>query len=111
MDWDAIRDIDAPFVPHLRSITDTSYFPTEDLENVPEHPVGADTSGTKDLAFLGYASTPISASKNSLTNDDVLGTPSNGSAYRRRIFERNKGWTRSHRLAYTAQSFEFMVCI
>jgi len=55
VDWDTIRQIDAPFVPHLRSITDTSYFPTEELENVPDQPVGADTSGAnKDLAFLGY---------------------------------------------------------
>ena len=54
VDWDAIRNIDAPFVPHLRSITDTSYFPTEDLEAVPDQPVGADTDGSnKDLAFLG----------------------------------------------------------
>ncbi|KAG8779231.1 Serine/threonine-protein kinase [Serendipita sp. 397] len=53
--WAAIRDIDAPFVPHLRSITDTSYFPTDDLESVPDQPSGADTSGSnKDLAFLGY---------------------------------------------------------
>jgi hypothetical protein len=44
-------------------------------------------------------------------DDFVLGTPSNGSAYRRRIFKRNKGWTRIHRLAYTALGFEFMVCI
>jgi protein-serine/threonine kinase len=46
--------IDAPFVPHLRSITDTSYFPTEELESVPDQPVAADASGAnKDLAFLG----------------------------------------------------------
>ena len=56
VDWNTIRQIDAPFVPHLRSITDTSYFPTEDLEQVPDEPVDADTTGTnKDLAFLGYA--------------------------------------------------------
>jgi len=55
VDWDAIRHIGAPFVPHLRSITDTSYFPTDELENVPDQPVGADTSGAhKDLAFVGY---------------------------------------------------------
>jgi serine/threonine protein kinase len=54
VDWDAIREIDAPFVPHLRSITDTSYFPTEDLENEPDQPVGGEGSGNKDLAFLGY---------------------------------------------------------
>ncbi|KAB5595576.1 hypothetical protein CTheo_1037 [Ceratobasidium theobromae] len=55
VDWATIRNIDAPFIPHLRSITDTSYFPTEEYANVPEQPVGADTSGAhKDLAFLGY---------------------------------------------------------
>ena len=55
VDWNAIRQIDAPFVPHLRSITDTSYFPTEELAQVPEEPAGGDTSGAnKDLAFLGY---------------------------------------------------------
>lgn len=55
VDWDMIRQIDAPFVPHLKSITDTSYFPTEDLENVPDQPVGGDVSGAqKELAFVGY---------------------------------------------------------
>jgi protein-serine/threonine kinase len=54
VDWDAIRQIDAPFVPHLRSITDTSYFPTEELEQVSEEPAEAEASGAnKDLAFLG----------------------------------------------------------
>ena len=36
VDWDAIRQIDSPFVPRLRSITDTSYFPTEELQEVPD---------------------------------------------------------------------------
>jgi serine/threonine protein kinase len=56
VDWGTIRQIDAPFVPNLRSITDTSYFPTDELElDVQEEPVGADTSEVnKDLAFLGY---------------------------------------------------------
>ncbi|KAJ7590979.1 kinase-like domain-containing protein [Mycena floridula] len=54
VDWDTIRDIDAPFVPHLRSITDTSYFPTDELDQAPEE-AASDTAGTnKDLAFLGY---------------------------------------------------------
>jgi hypothetical protein len=58
VDWEAIRQIDAPFVPHLRSITDTSYFPTDELEQVPEDTSEADaTPGkNKDLAFLGYVS-------------------------------------------------------
>ncbi|TFK43506.1 AGC/NDR protein kinase [Crucibulum laeve] len=54
VDWDTIRHIDAPFVPHLRSITDTSYFPTDELEQVPEEASSEPGSSTKDLAFLGY---------------------------------------------------------
>ena len=55
VNWTAIRQIEAPFIPRLRSITDTSYFPTDELEHVPEEPVGGDSSGAnKDLAFLGY---------------------------------------------------------
>lgn len=54
VDWSTIRSIDAPFVPHLRSITDTSYFPTDELSQVPDEPVGADRgNANKDLAFLG----------------------------------------------------------
>lgn len=53
-DWNALRLIEPPFVPHLQSITDTSYFPTDELGNVANEleqveRVGAD----KDLAFLG----------------------------------------------------------
>jgi len=55
VDWNTIRHIDAPFVPNLRSVTDTSYFPTDELDQVPEDPAANDTSGAnKDLAFLGY---------------------------------------------------------
>jgi len=54
VDWLAIRNIEAPFIPRLRSITDTSYFPTDELDQVPDEPVGGDTTGAhKDLAFLG----------------------------------------------------------
>ncbi|KAF9108888.1 Serine/threonine-protein kinase [Mortierella sp. GBA35] len=62
VDWANIRRMDSPFVPVLTSITDTSYFPTEDLEKVPDHPehthdysVSEDSnSKQKDLAFVGY---------------------------------------------------------
>lgn len=55
VDWDTIRRIDAPFVPHLRSITDTSYFPTDDIEQAPaEAPVADPNGAQRDLAFLGY---------------------------------------------------------
>jgi hypothetical protein len=55
VDWSIIRQIDAPFVPRLRSITDTSYFPVDDLEQSgADEGAGADTSdSSKDLAFLG----------------------------------------------------------
>ncbi|CAO1637064.1 unnamed protein product [Sympodiomycopsis kandeliae] len=62
VDWSTIRNIDAPFIPHLKSITDTSYFPTEDYQDVPEVPPGADTGvGAKDLAFLGFTFRRFSA--------------------------------------------------
>ena len=38
VDWDTIRKVDAPFIPKLRSITDTRFFPTDELENVPDSP-------------------------------------------------------------------------
>jgi protein-serine/threonine kinase len=59
-DWNALRHFEPPFVPHLQSITDTSYFPTEDLQDTPDQlelveGVGAE----KDLAFLGWVLTVV----------------------------------------------------
>jgi protein-serine/threonine kinase len=55
VDWNAIRNIEAPFIPRLRSITDTSYFPTDELDQVPDEPAAGDTTEAhKELAFLGY---------------------------------------------------------
>ncbi|KAG0367845.1 serine/threonine-protein kinase orb6 [Gamsiella multidivaricata] len=59
VDWVNIRRMESPFVPVLTSITDTSYFPTEDLEKVPDHPeqhdyMVSEDSKQKDLAFVGY---------------------------------------------------------
>ncbi|KAI0265200.1 AGC/NDR protein kinase [Gloeopeniophorella convolvens] len=56
VDWNAIRQIDAPFVPRLRSITDTSYFPVDDLDQAGAEDTAAGDAGdaSKDLAFLGY---------------------------------------------------------
>ena len=34
--WETLLQQRAPFTPTLKSITDTSYFPMEDLEDVPE---------------------------------------------------------------------------
>jgi protein-serine/threonine kinase len=62
VDWSTIRNIEAPFVPQLKSMTDTAYFPTEDLENVDPNPnpapsnpgQSAGTEGDGGLAFVGY---------------------------------------------------------
>ncbi|KDN42079.1 kinase-like protein [Tilletiaria anomala UBC 951] len=54
VDWTTIRQIDAPFIPALKSITDTSYFPTDDLNEVPDMPTTDSSSKQSDLPFLGY---------------------------------------------------------
>ena len=54
VDWDIIRQIDAPFVPHLRSITDTSYFPTDEINQGPEDAPSNTSAASQDLAFLGF---------------------------------------------------------
>lgn len=60
VDWDTLRDVQAPFIPRLSSIVDTSYFPTDELEQpIPGDimpPPGLNSnSGTdfQNLAFLG----------------------------------------------------------
>lgn len=54
-DWNSLRHIEPPFVPHLQSITDTSYFPTDGLDNLPDQLEKVEGIGAeKDLAFLGY---------------------------------------------------------
>ncbi|RKP02442.1 hypothetical protein CXG81DRAFT_10753 [Caulochytrium protostelioides] len=71
--WDELRQIRAPFVPQLKSITDTSYFSTEEIETplgggggggfgdmaggngfYPFATSGPAYGGRQDLAFLGY---------------------------------------------------------
>ncbi|KAK9451165.1 kinase-like domain-containing protein [Limtongia smithiae] len=64
VDWDSIREIKAPFIPKLSSITDTSYFPTDDLESIPDAPdiLAANAAATQqpeealkeNLPFIGY---------------------------------------------------------
>jgi protein-serine/threonine kinase len=62
VDWSSIREFSAPFIPKLSSITDTSYFPTEELEQLPESPIPpperVNRSGPSDireeLPFIGY---------------------------------------------------------
>ncbi|KAI8621854.1 kinase-like domain-containing protein [Chytriomyces sp. MP71] len=58
LDWPNLRRMKAPFIPQLTSITDTSYFPTDELGGVPEQvmyiTVADDSSLFSNLAFLGY---------------------------------------------------------
>lgn len=62
VDWDGIREFSAPFVPKLSSITDTSYFSTEELDQIPDGPPAMAQSGDTpasndarvDLPFIGY---------------------------------------------------------
>ena len=66
VDWNTLRNIEAPFRPQLKSIVDTSYFPTDELEGIPKAPdMGAggapvDNSGVPyagedtGLPFIGY---------------------------------------------------------
>ncbi|TFL05255.1 kinase-like domain-containing protein [Pterulicium gracile] len=55
VDWNNLRQIDPPFVPHLQSLTDTSYFPTDELGNLPDELEGAEQiSPEKNLAFLNF---------------------------------------------------------
>ena len=68
VDWNTIRQIDAPFVPHLRSITDTSYFPTDELDQAPEEaPVADSSGGNKDLAFLGWVISQYASRRDGLS--------------------------------------------
>ncbi|KAJ1569944.1 Serine/threonine-protein kinase [Nowakowskiella sp. JEL0078] len=63
IDWVNLRKIRAPFIPHLKSITDTTYFPIDELtqipDNIPLEDVQSFSGGhlrnpNKDLAFVGY---------------------------------------------------------
>ncbi|RKP19315.1 serine/threonine-protein kinase orb6 [Rozella allomycis CSF55] len=63
IDWDNLRNQKPPFVPELTSLTDTRYFPTDELEDVPQdlttnHLTENLKSSTlirrRDLAFVGY---------------------------------------------------------
>ncbi|CAK5274051.1 unnamed protein product [Mycena citricolor] len=54
-DWNTLRQIEPPFVPHLQSSTDTSYFPTDDFGNVPEAMDKVEgVTPEKDIAFLNF---------------------------------------------------------
>ena len=41
----------APFVPDLRSITDTSYFPVDDLQDIPNDPCSRGCCTVRGFVF------------------------------------------------------------
>lgn len=61
VNWDTIRQIQPPFVPKLCSVVDTSYFPTDEIEQsipgdiAPPFPKvpGENAGPQRELAFLG----------------------------------------------------------
>ncbi|KAI8066188.1 serine/threonine-protein kinase orb6 [Thamnidium elegans] len=56
-DWKSVRSNGvSPHVPQLTSITDTSYFPIDELDSIPEYITQYEEpeSYEKDLAFVGY---------------------------------------------------------
>ncbi|XBW36696.1 hypothetical protein QEN19_002271 [Hanseniaspora menglaensis] len=68
VDWNTIRQVEAPYIPKLSSITDTRFFPTDELENVPDSPAmtqakreheimtmnAKNKQQQQDLPFIGY---------------------------------------------------------
>ncbi|ODV88698.1 hypothetical protein CANCADRAFT_28758 [Tortispora caseinolytica NRRL Y-17796] len=60
VNWETVRDFSAPFVPKLSSVTDTSYFPLDELEKVSENiPAPPPSNGENEalrenLPFIGY---------------------------------------------------------
>jgi hypothetical protein len=79
-DWNSIRRIEPPFVPCLQSSTDTSYFPVEDYEDIPNQVERVEAVGAEqDLAFLGYVVLPPLPWKTSISFPFLAGSLSNAS--------------------------------
>ncbi|KAG8838066.1 Serine/threonine-protein kinase [Serendipita sp. 405] len=54
VEWPILREIAAPWVPTLASMTDTSNFPVNELDGSSKPIAPTEPSTTSDLAFLGY---------------------------------------------------------
>ena len=54
VEWSILREIQAPWVPSLTSITDTSYFPVNELEAKNKPLQTTESNSQMDVAFLGY---------------------------------------------------------
>jgi hypothetical protein len=78
IDWHSIRtSAQPPFVPHLSSITDTAYFPVDELADVPEEPTPSLSTG----AWHGNARSDVAS-------------PTQSEREREREKQRGKGGTR-----------------
>ena len=51
VDWMSIRQIDVPFIPHLRSITYTPSFPTNGLQQVPDELTNTETGAEQEFGI------------------------------------------------------------
>ncbi len=63
VDWNTISEVQTPFVPNLSSITDTKFFPTDELANLPDNPAMVNARNQQqnggrpekdDMPFIGY---------------------------------------------------------
>ena len=104
VEWDAIRQIDPPFVPQLRSITDTTYFPTDEIEQGVVEDTAPDTNSGSDLAFLGYVTTLFSFNERKLTDCQIYLQALQHRALRRLLYSLccQIGWDVSWSVVYGA---------
>lgn len=51
INWEQLRNERSPHIPQLKSITDTSYFPIEELEAVPDT---IDNQGKVNITYLPF---------------------------------------------------------
>jgi hypothetical protein len=85
VDWNSLRYIDPPLVPRLQSITDTSYFPTDELEDMPDQLEAVEgVRADQDLAFLGWVFTVAWVMYGDDTDARSLDSHSSGSQVVRR---------------------------